>query len=63
MALIHLIAFLAEFALVVFLMLGALGPGGWWIIGLVAYFVISVAIGNNPLLVGIGAFLVALVLK
>jgi hypothetical protein len=57
------IFFCAELALVVWLWLGALKTGGWWIIGLLAYFIGGFFIGLNWLFMATLSLLVALLLR
>lgn len=59
---IHEVFFFAELALVVWLWLGALKTGGWWIVGLLAYFIGGFFIGRKLLIMEIISLLVALLL-
>jgi len=61
-AFLHLIGFLAEMSLLVFIMLGAFYSGGWWIAALVAYAIVGMLVGTRWIVVVTIAFVVALLI-
>ncbi|OGA23960.1 MAG: hypothetical protein A3H34_07415 [Betaproteobacteria bacterium RIFCSPLOWO2_02_FULL_67_19] len=63
MTFLHVLGFLAEAALVLFAMVGALHSGGWWIAALVAYAACGMLLGTRWITVLIVALVLALVIS